>query len=58
MMAGSYTAHAIVEPEQIIVSRPGGYVEVFGPDYRPSEDYELDPALIQESLEAQRRFFK
>jgi membrane-anchored protein YejM (alkaline phosphatase superfamily) len=58
MMAGSYTAHAIVQPEQIIVSRPGGYVEVFGPDYRPSEDYELDPALIQESLEAQRRFFK
>jgi len=58
MMAGSYTNHAIVQPEQVIVSRPGGYVEVFGADYRPVPDFELDPDLIQDSLEVQRRFFK
>jgi len=58
MMAGSYTNHAIVQPQQVIVSRPGGYVEVFGADYRPVPDFQLDPDLIQESLEVQRRFFK
>ena len=58
MMAGSYTNHAIVQPERVIVSRPGGYVEVFGADYRPVSDFDLDPELIQDSLELQRRFFK
>ena len=58
MMAGSYTNHAIVQPDQVIVSRPGGYVEVLGKDYRPVTDFELDPELIQDSLEVQRRFFK
>ena len=58
MMAGSYTNHAIVQPDQVIVSRPGGYVEVFGSDYRPVTNFDLDPELIQETLEVQRRFFK
>ncbi|MDH3511343.1 MAG: DUF3413 domain-containing protein [Gammaproteobacteria bacterium] len=58
MMAGSYTNHAIVQPESVIVSRPGGYVEVFGAGYRPIPDFDLDPELIQDTLEVQRRFFK
>jgi membrane-anchored protein YejM (alkaline phosphatase superfamily) len=58
MMAGSYTNHAIVQPDQVIVSRPGGYVEVFGEGYRPVADFDLDPELIRETLEVQRRFFK
>jgi membrane-anchored protein YejM (alkaline phosphatase superfamily) len=57
-MAGSYTNHAIVQPDQVIVSRPGGYVEVFGAGYLPVADFDLDPELIQETLEVQRRFFK
>jgi membrane-anchored protein YejM (alkaline phosphatase superfamily) len=58
MMAGSYTNHAIVQPDQVIVSGPGGYVEVFGAGYRPVADFDLDPGLIREALEVQRRFFK
>ncbi|MBT8441085.1 MAG: DUF3413 domain-containing protein [Gammaproteobacteria bacterium] len=58
MMAGSYTAHAIVQPEQIIVSHPGGFVEVRDADYKPVSGADLDAGLIQDSLEAQRRFLK
>ena len=57
-MAGSYTDHAIVEPGQVIVSHPGGFVEVRGPGYRPVSGATLDAGLIQNSLEAQRRFLK
>ncbi len=47
-----------MQPDRVIVSRPGGYVEVFDADYRPVGDFDLDPELIQESLEVQRRFYK
>lgn len=57
-MAGSYTDHAIVEPGQIIVSHPGGFVEVRDASYRPVSGAKLDAGLIQDSLEAQRRFLK
>jgi membrane-anchored protein YejM (alkaline phosphatase superfamily) len=58
MMAGSYTQHAIVQPEQVIVSHPGGFVEILDQRYRPLSDSSLNVSLIQESMEAQRRFFK
>ncbi|MDH3977562.1 MAG: DUF3413 domain-containing protein [Gammaproteobacteria bacterium] len=58
MMAGSYTSHAIVEPGKVIVSHPGGFVEVLDGNYRPATDSKLDAKLIQESLAAQRRFLK
>lgn len=58
MMAGSYTNHAIVQPDRVIVSRPGGYVEVFDSAYKPVPDFDLDAGLIQDSLEVQRRFYK
>jgi membrane-anchored protein YejM (alkaline phosphatase superfamily) len=58
MMAGSYTQHAIIEPEQVIVSHPGGFVEILDQRYRPISDSSLNAELIQESMEAQRRFFR
>ncbi len=58
MMAGSYTDHAIVEPGRVIVSHPGGFIEVRGDDYRPIDGAKLDPRLIQEALAAQRRFLQ
>ncbi len=58
MMAGSYTQHAIVEPEQVIVSHPGGFVEILDQRYRPISDSSLNAELIRESMEAQRRFFR
>ena len=41
-MAGSYNSHAIVEPDKIIVTNPGGFIEVLGPDYRPDSELKLD----------------
>jgi membrane-anchored protein YejM (alkaline phosphatase superfamily) len=58
MMAGSYTDHAIVEPGRVIVSHPGGFIEVRDDAYRPVDGAKLDPRLIQESLAAQRRFLQ
>ncbi|MFQ5633797.1 MAG: sulfatase-like hydrolase/transferase, partial [Gammaproteobacteria bacterium] len=57
-MAGSYTDHAIVEPGRVIVSHPGGFVEVRGADYRPVSGVKLDAELIRDALETQRRFLK
>lgn len=58
MMAGSYTDHAIVEPERVIVSHPGGFVEVMDNNYHPARGKALNAQIIQDSLEAQRRFLK
>jgi membrane-anchored protein YejM (alkaline phosphatase superfamily) len=58
IMAGSYNARAIVEPDQVIVSNPGGLVEILGPDYRPAESPRLDAALIEESMREMRRFYR
>ncbi len=58
IIAASYAAHAVVQPDRIMVSEPGGFAEVLGPDYRPPADARLDPALIEESLRAMRRFYR
>jgi len=57
IIAGSYHAHAIVEPGQVMVSEPGGFAEVLGPDYRPSVDARLNAQRIEESLREMRRFY-
>ncbi len=58
MIAGSYTSHAIVEPGQLVVSYPGGLIELLGKDYRPDAALELHPAVMQEAMSEMRRFFK
>lgn len=58
IIAGSYHAHAIVEPGRVMVSEPGGLAEVLGPDYLPPEDARLDRQLIEESMRAMRRFYR
>lgn len=58
IIAGSYHDHAIVEPDRIMVTEPGGFAEVLGPDYRPPADARLDAGLIEESLREMRRFYR
>ncbi len=58
IIAGSYHAHAIVEPNRVMVSEPGGFAEVLGPDYRPAADARLDPQRIEETLREMRRFYR
>ena len=55
IIAGSYHAHAIVEPGRVTVSEPGGFAEVLGPDYR-SADTRLDARLIEAAMAEMRRF--
>ena len=43
IIAGSYHSYAIVEPGRIVVTSPGGFVEVLGDDYRTADDLKLDP---------------
>ena len=58
IIAGSYHSWAIVEPDRIVLTRPGGFAEVLGPDYRDAADASLDPALIESAIAEMRRFYR
>lgn len=58
IIAGSYHAHAIVEPDRVMVSEPGGFAEVLGTDYRPAADARPDPQRIEDTLLEMRRFYR
>lgn len=58
LVAGSYGAHAIVEPGRRTVTQPGGFVEVRGADYRPLAGADLDPAVVEAALAGMRRFYQ
>ena len=58
IIAGSYHAYAIVEPGRIVVTSPGGLVELLGDDYRADDALKLDPARIEEAIAAMRRFYR
>lgn len=58
IIAGSYSSHAIVEPDKVVVSYPGGLIELLGPDYRPAPSLQLDRDRIEESMIEMRRFYR
>jgi hypothetical protein len=58
IIAGSYHSWAIVEPDRIVLTRPGGFAEVLGPDYRDAADPSLDPVLIESAFAEMRRFYR
>jgi len=58
IMAGSYSSHAIIAPDKIIVTYPGGLIELLGPDYRPAPGLELDAGIIEEAMLEMRRFYR
>ncbi len=58
IIAGSYNSHAIVEPGRVIVTHPGGFVEVLGSDYRPLAGADIDARIVSEALGAMRRFYQ
>jgi len=57
-LAGSYNSHAIIEPDKIVVTNPGGFIEVLGPDYRPDRKLQLDAGRMEEAVIEMRRFYK
>ncbi len=58
LIAGSYHSFAIVEPERIMVSSPGGLAELLGPDYRELKGAGFDAARIEEAIAAMRRWYR
>ena len=58
IIAGSYNSWAIVEPDKIVVTNPGGLVELLGPDYKPNSELQLDPGRIEDVMLEMRRFYK
>jgi len=58
MIAGSYNSHAIVDLDRVVISHPGGFVEVRDRNYRPVSGLDLDADLIREAMEAQGRFLR
>ncbi len=58
IIAGSYNSHAIIEPDRVIVSHPGGFVEVLGPDYRPLAGTGVDARVVAAALRDMRRFYR
>jgi len=57
IIAGSYHAHAIVQPDRLLVSEPGGFVASLHPDYSP-DNRPLDRQVIGEALAAMQRFYR
>jgi len=58
IIAGSYNSWAIVEPDKIVVTNPGGLVELLGPDYKPNPELRLDPGRIEDVMLEMRRFYQ
>ncbi len=58
IIAGSYHSWAIVEPDRIVVTTPGGFAEVLGADYRQAADSSMNPELIEKALAELRRFYR
>jgi len=58
IMAGSYSSHAIVEPESIIVTYPGGLVELLDANYKSAPELALDARTLEEAMFEMRRFYR
>lgn len=58
IIAGSYNSHAIVEPQRVVVTHPGGFVEILGADYRPLRGAAVEPRIIEAALRDMRRFYR
>jgi membrane-anchored protein YejM (alkaline phosphatase superfamily) len=58
LVAGSYNTHAIVEPDKVVVTYPGGMIEILGEGYRPQEGLSIDAKLTGEVMLEMRRFYQ
>jgi membrane-anchored protein YejM (alkaline phosphatase superfamily) len=58
IIAGSYSSHAIVQPDRVILTHPSGFVELLGPDYRPLHQARVDPGVVEAALGDMRRFYR
>lgn len=58
ILAGSYNSHAIIQPGSVIVTHPGGFVEVLDDAYRPVAGADIDAGVVAEAMSVMRRFYR
>lgn len=58
IITGSYYNYAILEPDQVTVSYPGGYFEVRDSGYVVTSNKNLNKTNMQEALSEMSRFYK
>jgi len=58
IVAGSYNSHAIVQPDTVVITNPGGFIEVLGEGYRPHKGLRVDPNVTQDVMLEMRRFYQ
>jgi hypothetical protein len=58
IIAAGYDGRAIVQPDRVIVTNPGGFIELLGADYRPMENSRLDRRVIDSAMRDMRRFYR
>jgi len=58
LVAGSYSSHAIVQPDKVVVTYPGGRTEVLGQTYQPGSELTIDVDVVQDAMLEMRRFYQ
>lgn len=58
LVAGSYSDHAVVEPDRVTVVQPGGYFEIRGEDYQLLTEARIHRDVINEALAAMSRYYR
>ena len=58
LIAGSYDTEAIVEPDQITVTYPGGYFEIRDRDFNIIDQPVIHSEVITEAMKTMGRFYK
>ncbi len=58
MITGSYYNYAILEPNQVTISYPGGYFEVRDNNYKVISNKNLHKKKLQDALAEMSRFYK
>jgi uncharacterized protein len=58
LVAGSYNAYAIVQPDKVVVTYPGGRTEVLDETYKPSNELTIDVPVVQDVMLEMTRFYQ
>jgi uncharacterized protein len=58
LIVGSYDTEAVVEPEQITITYPGGYFEIRDRNYNEIDNPSIHAEVISDAMKAMGRFYK
>jgi membrane-anchored protein YejM (alkaline phosphatase superfamily) len=58
LVVRSYYNQAVISPDLVIVTYPGGIYEIRDRDYRPTGELRVDRELVRRALDDMRRFYR